>query len=660
MFACDKFLDIEIFGDLLFESTTDQKKSKFCQVELFPVRLSHWVHQQIINGRFPQNPKFSDFLKMSVDDLLNVPKLGSTTVNSLIRYLSCLESESQNNEKFRSLVQSNKKIANFNSGQNFLELFDLDRLRNYSIDLIWISTDEVRIGSNRFTIFPKIPKRIFNLFKDSSKCVNTFGQRIDSFEDFFSISPREISRIKGISSQSVEEFMSHLVWLEAVLKSSSQKVSIYDSFLGIFESFSEVEKLVLRNRNPFSRDRSFREIKEILEIQLDISISTEMCRQKMQSIEKLLIDALNGPYYFKLNELFLKLNRFIVPEKTIKKCKEFVNDVLVESEKQKGHERSWEADHVLFCLGLFSICQKDLRIINQKVFILGSELKNFLDEIFSDQNLKLLSDVEVFCTNNSLDQDSFLRGLDSELVCVVGDYLVKRKPMINLFEAAIRTSERALTVQEASKQFGIGVNMRSMRNVLAEDRRFVRVSKDEFSLREFGQSNYEGIASEMEKALNASGKTLLSALQGKLQIDKGINPTSVQFFSRAPVFLVENGFISLRKESQPLRVHPKVFDGESILLDNGKVEVRFLCNRDLLRGSSLPIDPGTSALLGVQPGGTRVFMKQDLAITISWSKYQQKPRVSTLRNLAQSLGAHRSNVLCISFDVSETSFDAHI
>ena len=126
------------------------------------------------------------------------------------------------------------------------------------------------------------------------------------------------------------------------------------------------------------------------------------------------------------------------------------------------------------------------------------------------------------------------------------------------------------------------------------------------------------------------------------------------------MFLVENGFISLRNESQPLRVHPKACDGESILLDNGNVEVRFLCNRDLLRGSSLPIDAGTSALLGVQPGGTRVYTNEDLAIIVTWSKYQQKPRVSTLRNLAQSLGAQRSNVLCIDFDVRGQSFDAHI
>ena len=660
MFACDDFLDFEIFRNLLVEPTADQKKSKSHQVVTFPVRLSHWVHEQVSNGRFAQNPKFSDLLKMSVNDLLSVPKLGSTTINSLIGYLSCLESESQNVEKLRSLFQSDEKIANSNSVQNFLELFDLDQLRASSIDHIWTSPDEVRIGSNRFTIFPKIPSRIFNFFKDESKCLKTFGHKIESFEDFSSISPREISRIKGLSSQSVENLISHLVWLEAVLKSSSQDVTIYDSFLGIFESFSEVEKLVLRNRNPFSRDRSFREIKEILENQSDISISSEMCRRKMQSVETKLIDALNGPRYFKLNDLFLKLTRFIVPEKTIEECKDFVDDVLMASEKLKSQERSWEADNVLFCLGLFSIYQKDLRITNQKVSIQGSEPKDFLDEIFLDQNLKLLSDVEVFCTNNSLDQDSFLRGLDSELVCVVGNYLVKSKPMTNLFEAAIRSSERALTVQEASKQIGIRVNIRSMKNALAEDRRFVRVSKDEFSLREFGQSNYEGIASEMEKVLNASGKTLLSALQGKLQSDKGINPTSVQFFSRAPVFLVENGFISLRKESQPLRVHPKVFDGESILLDNGNVEVRFLCNRDLLRGSSLPIDSGTSALLGVQPGGTRAYTNEDLAIIVIWSKYQQKPRVSTLRNLAQSLGAQRSNVLYISFDVSEQSFDAHI
>jgi len=660
MFACHDFSDIEIFHILSVELTTSQKKPKINEVKLFPVRLSNWLNEQAMNGRFPQNPNFSDLLRMSVNGLLSEPKLGSTTVNGLIEYLSCIEGRSQNIEKLRSSAQSNQKIANCDSSQNFLELFNLDRLCAYSIEQIWTSLDEVRIGSNKFAVFPKVPKRIFNLFKDSSKCLNLFGHKIEFFRDFSSISPRDISRVKGISSQSVEDFISHLAWLETVLKTSSSEVSIYDSFLGVFESVSKVEKLILQNRNPFASVSSFREIKEILEDQLGISISAEMCRRKMQSVEKKLIDALNSSQYFKLKDLFLNLTRFIVPETTIDKCKVFVDSVFAESEIEKGQDRSWETDDVIFCLGLFAIYQKDLRIDKQQVSIFGFEPKDYLEEIFLGQNLRLLSDVELFCRNNSLDKDLVLRGLDPELVCVVGNYLVKSKPMTNLFEAAIRSSERALTVREASKQIGNDINSRSMRNAVAQDKRFVRVSKDEFNLREFGQSNYEGIASEMERVLEISGKTLLSAMQRKLQSDKGINPVSVQLLSRAPVFLVENGFISLRKESQPLRVHPKAVDGESILLDSGKIVVNFLCNRDLLRGSSLPIDPGTSALLGVQPGSTSLFKKQDLTITVSWNKYQQNPRVSTLRNLAQSLGAQRSNVLCISFDVGEHTFEAQI
>lgn len=660
MFACRDFIDIEIFHILSVELTSNQKKSTINDVVLFPVRLSNWLHERAMNGRFPQNPTFSDLLKMSVNDLLSEPKLGSTTVNGLIQYLSCIEGRSQNIEKLRSSAQSNQKIANCDSSQNFLELFNLDRLCASSIEQVWTSLDEVRIGSNNFAVFPRVPKRIFNLFKDSSKCLSLFGHKVESFQDFSSVSPRDMSRVKGISSQSVEDFISHLAWLETVLKSSSSEVSIYDCFLGVFESVSEVEKLVLQNRNPFASFCSFREIKAILENQLDISISVEMCRLKMKSIEKKLIDALNGSQHFKLKDLFLNLTSFIVPETTIDKCKDFVDSVFAESENEKGQSRSWETDDVLFCLGLFAIHQKDLRIVKQQVTILGFEPKDYLDEIFLGQNLRLLSDVELFCRNNSLDNDLVLRSLDPELVCVVGNYLVKSKPMTNLFEAAIRSSKRALTVQEASKQIGNDMNIRSMRNAVAQDKRFVRVSKDEFNLREFGQSNYEGIASEMERVLEISGKTLLSALQRKLQSDKGINPVSVQFLSRAPVFLVENGFISLRKESQPLRVHPKAVDGESILLDNGKVVVNFLCNRDLLRGSSLPIDPGTSALLGVQPGSTNHFNKQDLTITVSWNKYQQMPRVSTLRNLAQSLGAQRSNVLFVSFDVGEHTFEAHV
>ena len=95
-------------------------------------------------------------------------------------------------------------------------------------------------------------------------------------------------------------------------------------------------------------------------------------------------------------------------------------------------------------------------------------------------------------------------------------------------------------------------------------------------------------------------------------------------------------------------------------MDDGRVEVQFLCNRELLRGSGLSIAPGTAALLGVQPSDSAVFSNGELSITILWGPYQMKPRVSTLRLLATALSAQRSNIMRIRFNLVVSSFTAFI
>lgn len=660
VFSCQNFLDCEILDNPIIVSETDKKGMLSHKNLIFPTRLRNWIAEQVSRQTFPTSPKISDVLKMSVNDFLAVPHLGATTVNDLIRFLARLERHLKDFEKLDVTEKGIMVTPSSGSNKNLFDLYELGPLRHTELGEVWVANDKVLIGVHEFVIFPKIPTRIFNLIKDGVRCAATLGTNIEVFSDFAFITPRQLSKVKGISAGSVEEFMTHLNWLENVLKATSVEVTIYDAALGVIKNMSEVEKLVLKNRNPFLTVKPFREIKGILENELNITLSHEMCRKKFSSVEQKLSDALNGSRYFKIMELFLKLNDYIIPERTIEECGQFVDGVLLESEARKGTGRAWGTNEVFILLGLYSIYKKDLNFDKHSVSIVGSGQSDYIDQIFTDSNLRLLVDVEEFCKGNTLIFSTIVERFDSEVARVVGKYLVKSKPMTNLFEAAIRSAEHALTIPGAIDTYRLNVNSRSLKNAVAEDDRFVRISKDEFTLAETGVSGYEGISHEMEKSLRISGKTLLSVLQRKLLDEKNVNPTSVQFFSAAPIFLLENGFISLRKENQPLRIHPASVDGESVIMDDGRVEVQFLCNRELLRGSGLSIAPGTAALLGVQPSDSAIFLNGELSITILWGPYQMKPRVSTLRLLATALGAQRSNIIRIRFDLVDSSFTAFI
>jgi hypothetical protein len=219
---------------------------------------------------------------------------------------------------------------------------------------------------------------------------------------------------------------------------------------------------------------------------------------------------------------------------------------------------------------------------------------------------------------------------------------------------------RPISIDECIEKYQLNLNARSFRNAVAYDERFVRVSKDEYAFADSGFEAYEGIAREMEKYIEKSGRVLLSSLQSELHKKKGINSTSILFYSTAPVFLVENGFVSVRDSSSSLRVFPKEVEGESRIVASGEIELRFLCDKELLRGSGISLGPGTSALLGVQPGGSRTYLFGEHEIEISWSKYSMNPRISSLRNIAQFLNATRSNMLRIIFYESIGSAEARV
>src|SRR5690606_35794033 len=96
------------------------------------------------------------------------------------------------------------------------------------------------------------------------------------------------------------------------------------------------------------------------------------------------------------------------------------------------------------------------------------------------------------------------------------------------------------------------------RNLLVRvqsDERFIRVSKDEYALRDWGLEEYSGITDAMAKLIAANGGSahtdqLVREIPGAF----GVSPTSVRMYFDAPMFVVEGDTIRLRREDEGFKV----------------------------------------------------------------------------------------------------------
>jgi hypothetical protein len=241
------------------------------------------------------------------------------------------------------------------------------------------------------------------------------------------------------------------------------------------------------------------------------------------------------------------------------------------------------------------------------------------------------------------------RDFDGTLVLWHGNVADKADVLLGILR-------RPATADELGDLIGEGHSVRSIRNRLLEDDRFVRTDRFRVGLHRWGLEEYTGIADEIEQEIERRG--------GEADVDDLVRTLTKQFdlrggsvisYTTVPRFVVDKGRIHVRRADEPFVPNKTLFDEScAFLLDEDRCSYRVRVDHDILRGSGRPLPQGVGVWLGVHPGTRRQFrFRDDNVLLISWpDSALLGPALGSLRRQALARSADVGDFLLLEFDRS--------
>ena len=214
--------------------------------------------------------------------------------------------------------------------------------------------------------------------------------------------------------------------------------------------------------------------------------------------------------------------------------------------------------------------------------------------------------------------------------------------------AYIVLSEKAkpLTIEAIHDELRKG-SIGSLRNAMASDTRFSRVSLDEYALVDWGHEVYSNISDMLLQYIEKNGSTPLSRLELEFTQKFKVSEKSVRVYaSTYPLVLIE-GIVS-KTNVRPV-VRKSLDKVKNVYSDGEKILLRLVLNDEHLRGSGVPISPALSSSLGVESGKSKQFTHTGGKLRLSWPRLS--PHLSSIRSICNELGLNDGDQLMLEFDL---------
>jgi hypothetical protein len=216
-------------------------------------------------------------------------------------------------------------------------------------------------------------------------------------------------------------------------------------------------------------------------------------------------------------------------------------------------------------------------------------------------------------------------------------------PVGNKAETVLRLVGEPLTVEEINGRVGEGHALSSLKNALAADARFIRIDKfNRFGLAEWGLEEYSGIAQEIRERIERQGGSAeVDALVAEFVSKFGVSETSVRMYAASPAFVLDDGWVRLRRDDEPFETASRISSVKGLFIDaEGDVIVHLEVDRDVLRGSGRQFYAGAATALGVSPGERREFAGGNgTRVVVSWPTTSvMGPALGSVRSFALELG----------------------
>jgi len=225
----------------------------------------------------------------------------------------------------------------------------------------------------------------------------------------------------------------------------------------------------------------------------------------------------------------------------------------------------------------------------------------------------------------------------------------------------LRLSGIPMTAEDLTAAIGEGHGVRSTRTRLLEDDRFKRVDRQNIGLRDWPMDEYTGIADEIAEEIERRGGACeIGELVAVVAQNYNLSPASVEAYTAAPRFVVEQRIVRFRRPDEPFVSRRNVTqEARCYLLGGGRCSFRMTVDRDILRGSGRPIPEGLGVWLGVRPGIRRVISFGENDIPVTWPDTALLgPSIGSLRRVVEELGVELGDWIVITFDREQATGSA--
>ena len=227
---------------------------------------------------------------------------------------------------------------------------------------------------------------------------------------------------------------------------------------------------------------------------------------------------------------------------------------------------------------------------------------------------------------------------------------------------ALKEIGRPASAERIMEYIGLDIDVRTVKNAMSIDDRFIRANRTKFALVSWGLPEYKGVAHSIRNLLEQSGPMEIEEIAARLEADFGISRTTTrQYCGQSPAFIVKTGRVRFRRKDEPYTYRGVAVRNTRgvFALKEGRVGLLLRVDQDVLRGSGRPFSKAASKILKLLPDDRLIFRgPKDCSLVVGFPSFSMSgPSLGSIRALADAAEAQLGDFLHLVLDRASLSVE---
>jgi hypothetical protein len=216
----------------------------------------------------------------------------------------------------------------------------------------------------------------------------------------------------------------------------------------------------------------------------------------------------------------------------------------------------------------------------------------------------------------------------------------------------LSVNKEPMTPEEILLKIGKERTLTSLKNALATDQRFDRVTKNDYGLRSWGLPSYSNISDMIVKYIEENGSVALSSLEKLFSSTYNVSVKSIRVYASTFPLEIVGGIVS--KTSVRPVIRKPIADTKNVYMANDRVLLRLTVTDEHLRGSGVPVSAVFASCLGVDFGDAKKYRYS--AGHLKLSRPKNTAQLSSIRSICSELELQEGDQVFLSFGAANVTF----